>query len=473
MRIIVFGTGKYYEKRKLELAKLIQCDEIVCFLDNKFDEESEIDGIPAVNPNQLKNIEFDIILIMSIFYSEIYNQLCDIGVKSENIFTWKQYRSIKLGGRIEKWLAKSQGKGENVLIVAQPIRYDGGSMAAVYAGMALRSRGYCVWMISEYVEKELREIILREGINLALYQDFPYFGENIKQWINMFSVIIVNVFPNIHCACELSAFKPVIWWIHENDKYCEIYRNTFKLFPHYQKNIKVNTVNILAVSERAMMNFHKYYPDIDVNIMPYGLPDFFSNHQYRKKKMVFAIIGTISYLKGQDIFINAVKQLGDNEFRLAEFWIIGSTLGEYASKLYRDASNIDIIKFKGELSRKEIEQVFSQIDVVVSASREDALPIVVTEGMMNEKVCIIPNVIGTVKYINDMNNGIVFRSQDAGDLASKITWCINNRDRLIEMGMEARKTYIKEFSMAKFVDRLESEILCAKYKFKAENNSML
>jgi len=458
VRVAIFGVGKYYIKRRDEVSNLLAKDTIVAFFDNKFDNDTEVDGILAMNPININLVKFDCIIIMSTYVGEIYCQLCKLGVDKDKIYTWKQYRSKKTGGIIEEYHTGKSCNGKRVLIVTQPIHYDGGSMAAVYAAMALRQRNYCVWIVAELIEPELKERLLRDGISLAVCQDIPYFGHSAKKWVCSFSVILVNVFPNIHSAYELGKIKPLVWWLHESDVYGNIYQKVFATFPYYRDNLKIDTVNVVAVSENARNNFKRYYPNIDAGIMAYGLPDEREKAVSNNKKMIFAIIGYISLLKGQDILIEAIKKMSEEERNKAEFWFIGSTESDFAQKILQEAKMINSVVIKGVLNRLQMKKILSEVDVVVSASREDSLPIVITEGMMNSKACIMSNVIGNVDYVTNFKDGIIFQSESVDDLKDKICWCLNHGNEVKNIGKEARKIYENEFTMQDFADRLEREI---------------
>lgn len=467
MRIAIYGVGGYYEKRCRELISLMaKEDELVAVFDRKFVNKMEIDGLPAINPKLVKSVDFDCIIIMSVHVEEIYDSLCNLGVDKEKIYNWKQYRAEKTGGSVIKYNSMFSGRGESVFVISNPLRYDGGSMAAIYLCMALRANNYHVCISSEVVEEELKELLLKNGIDLAVCEDIPYIGKKLMQWISSFSIVIINVFPNIHATCILNRIKPVLWWIHESDIYGKIYSKTFEMYPAYRKNAKIDAVNVVAVSENACNNFKRYYPYADVRIMPYGLPDESFHNKVGSTKLVFAIIGTVSYLKGQDVFVEAAVKVMTKKNKNVEFWLVGNDTSDYAQKLVSKVIGKDFIKVKGEVNRSEMKKMFSAIDVVVSASREDSLPIVVSEGMMNSKTCIISDAIGSVKYIRNMESGIIFSSQDAVDLSQKMLWCIDNRNLLRKIGDNARKVYESVFSMESFGKRLEKEIIYTKNKFK-------
>lgn len=177
-----------------------------------------------------------------------------------------------------------------------------------------------------------------------------------------------------------------------------------------------------------------------------------------KTKVVFAIIGSVCEGKAQDIFCRAVEKMKDKE--KAEFWIIGKYgEDEYSKEICRMAHMEKTIRMLGLMTREEIYNSFPVIDVVVCASREDSLPIVMTEGMMFGKVCITTDATGTADYIREGENGFVVPAGDADALAGRMEWILAHRDKLMDMGKNARKTYEGHFTMEIFGENLERALL--------------
>ena len=82
------------------------------------------------------------------------------------------------------------------------------------------------------------------------------------------------------------------------------------------------------------------------------------------------------------------------------------------------------------------------------------MPTVVAEAMMHAVPCIVSDVVGTTAYIHDEEDGLVFSCENECELAEKIQWCVDNKDKLQCMGEKARKLYEKYFSMSAFEKRL-------------------
>ena len=103
----------------------------------------------------------------------------------------------------------------------------------------------------------------------------------------------------------------------------------------------------------------------------------------------------------------------------------------------------DNVKFFGGVSHEEMKKLYKDIDVVVSSSRQDSLPIVVTEALTNSKICIISDAIGTVNYLKDGIDAFVFESENVADLADKMMDVIDNYNQAREIGRQGRNVFEK------------------------------
>ena len=112
------------------------------------------------------------------------------------------------------------------------------------------------------------------------------------------------------------------------------------------------------------------------------------------------------------------------------------------------------IVITGPVGREEIGKLLEGADVMVCPSREDPMPTVAAEAMSYSVPCILSDATGTAAYIRDRENGLVFGSGKAGMLAGKLRWCMENRDRLGQMGKEARQVYERYFSMDVFEENV-------------------
>lgn len=466
MKIIVFGLGKFYKSRK---EQILHCPdvEIVAYMDNNKELwGSEIDKIPVVSPDSIDEISFDGVWIMSIYEKEIYEQLIRLGVPRSKIQFWK-YRVLS-GTRDVFYGKGNEGKIEKeLLIISTGLNYDGGSLAVVYAALALERRGYGVVLAAPDGDSKFIGEVIEQGITVHICPSLPYVYDAEIEWIRQFDAVIVNVFQMIQTVIGVGDERPTLWWIHEPKSVFDMVR----VSPwNCVAEKELGDIRICAVSSIPRENFNSFYPGRIKEILHYGILDMGmerSKEVEEKEKIVFAIIGLVCERKAQDIFCRAVEKLCNNG--QAEFWIIGYYGNDpYGEEIRKMSSKIKDIKMTGQLTRMEIYDMFPQIDVVVCASREDPLPIVMTEGMMFGKVCITTEATGTADFIRDGENGFVIPSENADALREKMEWIIENKGRLADMGMNARKTYEKYFSMEVFGENLERKMLETKKQWYAK-----
>ena len=460
MKFVVFGTGKYYLNRKEQLFGLCDDAEIVCFFDNNIDERMEFEGKKIWKPQQLEETVFDKILLMSRSYLDTKKQLIDLGYDSASIWTWEQFVCEMNHGKYEFFCGETcyNTNNKKILIISTYLGYNGGSIAAVYAAKALSDR-YEVILAAPGGDREFVKEMAADGVSILLSPAIPYWGKEELYLIQKFDYILVNVFQMLPVVCQVSSMKPTIWWIHEPSN---MYKDILDQYSDFLNLNIFDTINIKAVSNVPKMNFNSYFPNIIHGTMAYGIPDKFKRDTLKNecKGLVFAVVGGIVPRKAQDIFLEAIMSLRNkHNSKNIEYWLIGG-IGEdeYCNMIRKIAKESDQVKIKGKLTREEIDRAYQQIDVVVCPSREDPLPIVMTEGMMYGKVCIASDATGTADFIEDGVNGLLCKAGDVESLASKMQWVIDHPERLVDMRKNARKTYEKYFTMEKFAQRLDTVI---------------
>ena len=460
MKIVIFGVGGFYCEKKDELLSYTNVVRTAYIDNNRQLHGTYIDGILILAVKHIVELDFDKIILMSLRVEEMKKQLFGLGIEAEKIWTWQRFRGEQQRGSFQFYCGeqKPYNRKKKVLIITTDLNYNGGTLAAVYAGIELKRHGYGVTVAAPGGNNTLINEIQSENLNIMICRALPCLFAEELAFVEQFDIIFVNVFQMICCASEISPLKPVIWWIHEPSEFYKIF---MAQFIEYTAGDWMDKVQIYAVSRIAQRNFNDYFPDKINKTLAYGIPDKRKQMAQNKKntKIVFAIIGTVTLNKGQDIFLEAIKKINKNQKACTEFWIIGAFFEDsYCNAIKTLAGEENAVKFLGEMTRKEIQNAYSEIDVLVCPSREDSLPIVVTEAMMYGKTCIVSDATGVVDYISHGENGLVCKKGDAEDLAEKIKWVFCNKEKLQQIGANARLVYEKYFTMACFGDRLEAAI---------------
>jgi glycosyltransferase involved in cell wall biosynthesis len=321
-----------------------------------------------------------------------------------------------------------------------------------YAAKALVNRGFCVTIASPSGNNDTITEVVADNINVWICPSLPYIEKTELDWIKNFDCIWCNSLQTMLCVDRISKYKPVIWWLHEHGGQ---YKNILGQYSAEVQDKMFTHVKILSVSDIAKKNILKYYPDLNVKNFVFGLPDFYEREKHEHSKIVFAVIGNISELKNQLEMINAIELLPEVYREKIECWIIGRDCSKkYRCDFENVVSNLNYVKICGEMTREQIEKIFSDIDVVVCTSIEETMSITIVEGMMNKKICITNSNTGIAAFISDGVNGFVYQNQNPFQLSKKIKYIVDEFSNLDCMRERARETYENNFSFERYCQNI-------------------
>lgn len=456
MKIIVFGTGAFYQNRK----QFFKAVEIVAFIDNNTTVQNTVmDGVPVYSPADAVGLEYDYVCIMSNQYAvEMIKQLVQLKYDFDKIIGFGTFsdlvKDIICEGSMQIFYKNLPQKMEKykgkVLLITHELSLSGAPMVLFYAALALKMKGYEPVVLSPQ-DGKLKEVILNQGIPVVIESAITGKNAYLYNWMSEFDFVLVCTFTYGKLIGELADFsKPILWWLHESE---EVYSGWWaKAKP---ERIGANT-HIYAGGQYALDTYRKYFKNDNCKMLLYGIPEenrnFKLGYQRNHEKIIFAVIAVLQSRKGQDIFVDAVKRLSEAEKEKAEFWIVGPDPGiypEYVESLKQALEEEPHVRWLGEWSKEKLLQEYENIDVVVCPSRDDPMPVVLPEAMMFYKTCIVSKGAGTVSFINDKQNGLVCEP-DADDLAKQMAWIIAHPDALEQMGKEGRKLYEDVFSLEAF-----------------------
>lgn len=463
--IIIFGTGEFYQRSKSEINN---CDtNIIAFLDNDVNRiGSFLDGKPIMKPNDIVKMQYDQIIIMSVFAFEMKEQLLSLGAPEEKIYCYQIYNKTNQKGchiyypdndlDIEK-----QNDIKKILLITHDLSLTGAPIVVHYAAKALKENGYYPVIYSP-TEGPLIDDILKDGITVIVDGRMSIYNWHFKKIVEKFDAIIVNTLVLYGIIDQFKNLnKPVFWWLHEGYFAYRIFKNSNTI----SKNISEN-INIYAVGIYAQRHWENFRPSKESKVLLYGIPDKFNNDlrmkpelEIKNNKIIFSIVGTIDKRKGQDIFVKAISLI-PKEYRCkAEFWIVGKKVDrEFCEELEEASKEISEIKFIEEMSRDEVMDIYKGSDVIVCTSRDDPMPVVLTEGMMFNKTFICSSNTGTASFVKNGCNGFVYDNEDYIELSEQIMMLINNPKRIYEMGNMARKIYEENFEYSVFSKNITNEI---------------
>lgn len=163
------------------------------------------------------------------------------------------------------------------------------------------------------------------------------------------------------------------------------------------------------------------------------------------------LVGRLSREKGVDVFIDAVAQVAE-AVPFAEFVVVGE--GPDRAEL---EAKIRAHKLQGRLQllghRDAMLPVYAGLDVLVSASRQEGLPVALLEGMASGLAPVVTTVGEVPTVVESESSGILVAPGEAGTLATAMLQVLTDSDLRLRLGASARARIEQEFSADRMAER--------------------
>lgn len=454
MKIVVFGLGRIYQKKK----KVLMEHQVVGYIDNNRELwGTKINGIKVYRPDDIALLNYDIVCIMSIYEKEIKEQLIKLGVQEQVIVSYNEIsgRNIILYNK----LTDVFNNKKKVLFFTHDMSVSGAPIVLYYFACIIKKYGFTPAVICR-TEGHLQQDFLNEDIPVIINSDLTKFNWFLWKIIESFDYYVLNTIFFADLIKDIGdTGKKTVWWLHDSEFY--YVDRVASFFPKYIPD----NISVYAVGERAKATFQKYVNCAEVKNLFYGIPDRRIPKINGKKKLVFAIIGAICSRKAQDIFIRAIERLNKAERCKAEFWIIGIVGNkEYFERLNVQMENIEEIRYFGDLKREEMQKIYQEIDVVCCPSRDDPMPVVMAETFMNGKVAIVSENTGIAPLIKNREDGFIVQSENFEQLSDIMSEIINGEVDIERIGKKSRQIYESNFSFEAFEREIVRIIECFESK---------
>lgn len=344
---------------------------------------------------------------------------------------------------------------KSVLLISHELSLTGAPVALQYMARQLKKDGIFMTVLSPK-DGPLRQEFIKDGITVIIDGSITGNKEWIK-WAKGFDLIVVNTVVIFHLINQLSDLKlPVIWWTHDGEMSFELGAND--LLP---KKVGEN-IHAFGGGGYAKKILDKYRPLYHAEELIYCVPDYANllDNKYeiiidkKDKKYLFSSVGSIDRRKGQDIFVEAIRNLPCQYLECCLFLFVGregdAAIYNKVKMLKRDfPDNIELIT---EVSRNEVRDIYRQSTVVVCTSRDDPMPVFMTESLMLSVPIICSEYTGTFSLIKDKENGLVYHNNNISELTDLIKYVVDNPDKMVQMGIQGREVYENNFTEKAFKD---------------------
>ncbi len=181
-----------------------------------------------------------------------------------------------------------------------------------------------------------------------------------------------------------------------------------------------------------------------------------------RRSWAIALIGQITPLKRQDLFLRAAQQLiRQRHWSDVDFVIVGAPGTNdadeaYAASLHALAAELGIsdqVHFTGFVP--DLPQRMLAFDVVVAPSDNEAFSLAVIEAMAAGCAVVATRVGGLAEIVEDEMTGLLIEPDDVWGLVNALSRLLVDRHLRVQLGELASLTVRERFERERVIDRIE------------------
>lgn len=361
---------------------------------------------------------------------------------------------VQMGGTVygaEKLMSLGVNSKKKCLLVSHEMNLTGAPIALSYLAKTVENMGHFPVFIAPW-DGKLSEQLLEKAVPTFIYEGL-FQTDYVAKCAGLFDYIVVCTNVGAPLVAQLNGGQiPVLWWIHEAR--VSYHPGALAAMPvTLAENIHVYCGG--GYAERLL---HEYRPNYKIKQLLYYVPDYSRNLpknlsfilEGTEGKTVFAVIGMQEQRKGQDILVSAIRMLSPEDRKQCLFVFAGKPCYE---PIRHEIESIcsefpENVRYIQELGRADLMALYMQIDCLICTSRDDPMPIVVTEAMLMSKVIICSENTGSADLLEQENAGLIYRNDDPSELKRDIEHVLEFKGTpdLMAVAQRARETYESFFS---------------------------
>ena len=386
----------------------------------------------------------------------------------------KEKRKVRTVGESEKGgicrhdieLVRTQhASAKTVLLISHEFSQTGAPRALLNMGLMLKKRGvfpFVLSLLNGSLEDEVRDLGFGYVVEPFLSVKLAMQNQLVEEFLSCFDIVVFNTLDTVRLLQnfpERGARK--ICWLHEG-RYSYDYFQTFLDIPSlFSKLDRIYAVGDYAKSFAVKQVEGK----MQIGNLLYGIPDIAleEDKQVEEKdiqKLNLVLPGSLTIRKGQKVLLKALSLLPRSVRKQLNVYLVGPRVERKVERAIRHC-RYSCVKYLGEMPHDDLLRLFKDMDVVLSPSLDDPMPIVCTEAMILQKAIIVSENTGTAAFIKNGVNGYKIPADDSKALAEAIKYVLAHREELPRWGKAARRIYDENFTMEVFERNVQELIIDA------------
>ena len=222
----------------------------------------------------------------------------------------------------------------------------------------------------------------------------------------------------------------------------------------------------LAVSpedRRRMIEFERIDPT-KVRYIPNGIPALAAGDGTALRHSLGAssktpVIGTVCALRPQkaiDVLLTAIATLAAERPDVRVVIVGDGPERPHLERVSEELGLAGTVQFLGSRPQEELPDILAAIDIAVSSSRYEGMPLAIIEWMAAGKAIVATRVGGVPALIEDDVDGLLVDPGDPNQLSEAIGRLLRDADLRSALGMRAARRQRSTFDLHHMVSSLEA-----------------
>lgn len=338
-----------------------------------------------------------------------------------------------------------------VLLVSHETTLSGAPLALFHLASWLKRKGWELMVVAPErgpISDLLEGAQIDVTLEASLLTD-PEHGQ-LREFARSVDVVVANTiaaWQAIRAAHRENV--RAIWYLHETMVATDLVGKIPEIRP------TLELADLLVTPTRATARVYQSLTRTPIEVIPYGIPDLGALDQNATTgKTRFLSLGTYEPRKGQDVLIRALGLLGGETRKRTEFTFAGRPLfPDFFRAVQNDAAQLPNVKLLTGIAHDDARRLMADADVLICASRDETMPIVIIEAMCLGRAIISTDVGGIAEWLRDGLNGLLVPKENADAMAEAITSVSSNPGRRRALAAAGRRTFECHFQVGQFAER--------------------
>ncbi|MEW5693276.1 MAG: glycosyltransferase family 4 protein [Candidatus Hydrogenedentota bacterium] len=177
------------------------------------------------------------------------------------------------------------------------------------------------------------------------------------------------------------------------------------------------------------------------------------NKTYHYKEIInIVFIARLTEQKSPETLIHSLNKIKSHKF-ICKI-VGGGVLKSILQEMVKNYGLIDKIYFTGEVN--DVIPYLKEADIFISTSLSEGLPNSILEAGMVGLPVIATDISGNNEIIINNYNGFLFEPKNVNQLCEKISFFINNKDKIKEFGTRLQKLIMEKYTFESNIEKIKN-----------------